>query len=149
MGGVSWHRCCTVELTMWVDKLERVKKIAALVALVTSSIVVLTSRTCSFHIAVCKEGLVLFTIWLCSCPLPEVAILVELCKDILCDHYLLFCSSPPEVVESNFEPVIYVFVFFVVLIAELFRRLTRFKGFRLCCCTVFVCAAYEQSWSIS
>lgn len=149
MGGVSWYRSCTVELTMWIDKLEGIKKVTALVALITSSIVVLTSGAGTLNEAVCKKGLVLFAIWLCSCPLLEVAILMELREDILCYHSLLFCCSPPEVVKSNLKLIVHFFVLFVVLIAELFRCLTRFEGFRLCCCTVLICAADEQSGPIS
>ena len=110
MGGLSRDRCCTVELTMWIDKLERIKKIAALVALITSGIVVLTSRTGTLNVAVCKKGFVLFTVGLCSCPLLELAILVKLREDILSDHGLLFCCGPSEVVKSNFKPVVHLFV---------------------------------------
>jgi len=140
MGGISWNWCCTVELTVWIDKLEWIKKIAAFVALVTSSIIVLTSRASTLSITICKEGLVFLTVWLRSCPLLKVAILMKLREDILCYYCLLFCRSPPEVVKSNFEPVIYFFVFLVVFIAEFFGCLARLECFRLRCCTVLIYA---------
>jgi hypothetical protein len=75
MRGISWHRRCSIKLAMWIDKLKRVKKITAFVALITSSIVVLASGAGTLNEAVCWERLVFFTVWLRSCPLLEIAIL--------------------------------------------------------------------------
>lgn len=117
---VSCFRCSSVELALGVLEVERVEKVAALVALVTSGVGVCAKRTFTLDETVGQEALVLFAIRLLGCLFSEVAVLVQLGEDVLGNLGLLCSGRPAEVVELNLEPVVDLLVDLVVLVAQLF-----------------------------
>jgi hypothetical protein len=76
MLGLAWDWRRTVELAARVLKLKRFKKVAALVTLITSRIIIPAERACSLYETICQEALMCLAVWLCIGLLLQVSILV-------------------------------------------------------------------------
>jgi len=91
--------------------------VSALVALIAPCILIAAQGTLALNEAVSQKGLVLLAKRLYGRPLLQVAVLVQLCKDVLCNIGLLPRRGPAEDVKSNLEPVVDLGVDLVVLVA--------------------------------
>lgn len=133
-----------VDLASWVDELKRIQQAAALVALVTSGIVVVALRARSLDESVRQEGIVLLTVRLFCRPLLKEVVFVQLEEDILHNLRLLLGRGSAKVVEANLEPIVNLLVLDVELVAELLGGLARLESLGLSSSAVLVCTADVQ-----
>jgi hypothetical protein len=118
---LSCDGSCAVKLAAGLLQLQRVEKMATLVALVSSCILVGAQRAFSLDEAIGQEGVVCFAVGLDGCLLLQEAVLVEFCEDVLSNVCLLGGGGATEDVEANVEPFVDLCMQFVVLVAQLFR----------------------------
>jgi hypothetical protein len=141
---LSWDGGCAIELAAGLLQLQRVEQMTALVALVSSCILVGTQRAFSLDKAVGQEGVVCFAVRLDSCLFLQEAIVVEFCEDVLSNVCLLGGGSAAEYVEANVEPFVDLCVQFVVLVTKLFRCALFLDGLGLGGSSVLVGSANEE-----
>lgn len=88
------------------DEFKRFEEISTEIALVTSGIDIATGRALTFDESVCQKGAVLLAVELGCHSLFEVAIPVELHKDLLRNVGLQLGCGAAEYVEADVEPII-------------------------------------------
>jgi hypothetical protein len=116
----------------------------ALVALISSCILVGTQRAFSLDETIGQEGVVCFAVRLDGCLFLQEAVVVEFCEDVLSNVCLLGGGSATEDVEANVEPFVDLCVQFVVLVAKLFRCALLLDSLGLGGSSVLVGAADEE-----
>ena len=100
------------------DEFKRFEEISTEIALVTSGIDIATGRALTFDESVCQKGAVLLAVELGCHSLFEVAIPVELHKDLLRNVGLQLGCGAAEYVEADVEPIVDLRVDGMVLVTK-------------------------------
>jgi hypothetical protein len=108
----------TIELAAGVNKIKGIEKMTALVALVSTGIIVMAAGALALNIAISQEGTVLLAERLFSGAFTEEPVLMQALEDGLRDLGVLLCGCATEVVEADVEPFIHFLVNLIVLGAK-------------------------------
>eukprot|EP00730_Choanoeca_flexa_P015796 TRINITY_DN7333_c0_g1_i2.p4 TRINITY_DN7333_c0_g1~~TRINITY_DN7333_c0_g1_i2.p4 ORF type:complete len:147 (-),score=7.98 TRINITY_DN7333_c0_g1_i2:669-1109(-) len=128
-------------LTARVNELVGVKRMAAAVTLIASSIVIATVGACALHKAIRQELLTIDAVPLLLILLLDKVVLVQFPKDILANLRLLRGGGAAKLVKGNIEPGIDVRMDGVVFVTDLSRRQPLCYCLCLCGCAVLIGAA--------
>ncbi len=115
-----------------------------MLALVASCVFVTAVRACSSDVAVCKEAFAFRTEKLLNGVFLYEAAVIKGFEKALYDFCLLRRRCASEIVEVDAEPVVYILVDCVIVIAEFTWFLVLFKSFCLGSGSVFIGSADIQ-----
>jgi hypothetical protein len=106
MFGLARHWRGSIELASWVFQLESFEEMPALVALITSGILVVTQRTCAFNETIRQEAFMCLTVRLCGRLLLQVAVFVQLFENVLSNVCLVLGRCAAKMIEADVEPFV-------------------------------------------
>ena len=131
-------------LWLWVNQLGGIQEFPALVTLVTTGVMKAAQGECAGHEAIGKEHLLLHIVELLDGLFIAEFPVLKLIEDILSDLDLPLGGGAAELIKVAVEPLIYLFVDRVVVVADLLRRLALLQGLDLGGRPVLVRPAHVQ-----
>ena len=114
------------QLALGLFELDRIEQLSALVALITTCVVIVTLRTDTIHVAVRQESLTGATVQLAHRVLFQILVVIELEEYVLRNIRLLRRRRTSKVVKTNLEPFIHLGMQRMVLVTQRLRRDTLF-----------------------
>ena len=118
-----------------------INQFATPITLITLCIIIVTHWAFTTNVAVCKEAVALRTIKLINHFFKSFFVLIDIFKNVLSNLCVNRSRCSSKSIEITIEPVINLFVYYKVFIADLTRCLSFLLSFGLSCCTVFICSA--------
>ena len=114
------------QLALGLFELDRIEQLSALVALITTCVVIVTLRTDTIHVAVRQESLTGATVQLAHRVLFQILVVIELEEYVLRNIRLLRRRRTSKVIKPNLEPFIHLGMQRMVLVTQRLRRDTLF-----------------------
>lgn len=143
------HRVVLITLASRIEQLDgRRECSSALITLISTRIIVATSRASPLYESISQEPLFVLTESLLRGCLLKEPVLSDIEINVLHELGLFIRRRPPKVIETDVEPLIRLGMKLVELVTELSRSHTFLQSLCLCRCSVFVRATDEESWDV-